>query len=257
MPDLEKIKIKDIKPSPYNPRTIDHKELKKLSNSMKEFGIIDPIIVNLNNMNIVGGHQRYSVLEHEGVQELNMIRLGKIGWVFKETEMDIPDEDTEKMVNISLNNIKGQWDDSKLTQILSDLEKKGKNFKLTGFDELDLKGMKLDHEVLVNVDELRTSANKLKDSMNQENSPEVSGEESNDEYVEGTDEEIIESDVPETEEEFLEELNEGLVRDEDDFVIAEVGTCPHCGKEINVDEFINSVTTDLLEVVDGLDNKEE
>ena len=253
MPDIETIQLKDIKPSPYNPRTIDHKELKKLSNSMKEFGIIDPIIVNLRNMNIIGGHQRHSVLKHEGVKELNMIRLGKIGWVFKETEMDIPDEDSEKMVNIALNNIQGQNDENKLTQILSDLESRGKNFKLTGFDELDLKGMKLDHEVLVNVDELRTSANNLKNNLSENVEEPLVDSVTGEEQVEET---FDEQDLPETDEEFLEEMNAGITREEDDFEVAESGVCPHCGKEINVEEFIESVTTDIISEVDGLNDSE-
>lgn len=257
MPDLEKIQLNKIKPSPYNPRTIDHKELRKLKNSMDEFGIIDPIIINLNNMNIVGGHQRYTVLQRDGVKELNMIRIGNIGWAFQDTNLNIPDEDTEKMVNIALNNIKGDWDESQLTQILADLEKRQKNFKLTGFDELDLKGMKLDHEVLVNVDELRTASTNLKNTMTENNS-----ETSEETPEEGSEEEVIQeagkfSDVPETDEEFLEEMNEGLVRDAEDFDIAETAKCPHCGKEINVEKFVESAMIDTLSEIDGLNDKEE
>ena len=50
----EKIKIEDIEPAEYNPRKISKKEYKKLSKSISEFGLVDPIIINLKNMHIIG-----------------------------------------------------------------------------------------------------------------------------------------------------------------------------------------------------------
>ena len=47
--NIKKIKIDDIKPASYNPRKIQQKDFEKLSNSIKEFGLVDPIIINLKN----------------------------------------------------------------------------------------------------------------------------------------------------------------------------------------------------------------
>ena len=49
--NLEKIKITDIIPAEYNPRLISDEEMNKLRNSLKEFGLVDPIVVNLQDSN--------------------------------------------------------------------------------------------------------------------------------------------------------------------------------------------------------------
>lgn len=147
--DLEKIKLTDIKPSEYNPRRISEKELTKLENSIREFGVVDPIIINLANDNtIIGGHQRYDILLKEYLDnkkdnDLNLIRLGDIGWVFKETELNIPSEDYEKALNIALNNISGEWDNPKIETILNDLDL---DISLTGFSEEDIEDIQFNSE---------------------------------------------------------------------------------------------------------------
>lgn len=62
MSGFEKININNIKPSDYNPRKISDTEYNKLSQSISEFGVISPIIINFRNNHIIGGHQRYDVL---------------------------------------------------------------------------------------------------------------------------------------------------------------------------------------------------
>ena len=141
--EIEKIKITDIKPAEYNPRQISSDELTKLTNSINEFGLVDPIIINLRNNKIIGGHQRYEVLinqymlDNNFYAELNMIRLGDIGWIFTDTDLKVEDEDHEKALNLALNKISGEWDTEKLGTILEELEINDFNIKLTGFDNLN------------------------------------------------------------------------------------------------------------------------
>lgn len=70
---MENRKVSDIKPSPYNPR-IDlkegDKEYEKIKNSIKEFGLVEPIVVNKLTGNIVGGHQRFKVIKELGYEEI-------------------------------------------------------------------------------------------------------------------------------------------------------------------------------------------
>ena len=142
--EIEKIKITDITPSEYNPRKISDEDYTKLKNSLNTFGLIDPIIVNLKNMHIVGGHQRYEVLLDEHMQnneflgELPMVRLGDVGFVFTDTNLSIKDEDHEKALNLALNKINGEWDLPKLESVLDDLEINGFDLEVTGFDLDDL-----------------------------------------------------------------------------------------------------------------------
>ena len=46
---IEKIKLNDIIPTDYNPRTITNEEIIKLQNSINTFGMVDPIIINRKN----------------------------------------------------------------------------------------------------------------------------------------------------------------------------------------------------------------
>ena len=112
--DFDKINIADISPATYNPRKISNTEYNKLSNSLNEFGVISPIIINLKNNHIIGGHQRFDVLMDEYIsdgsyEELELIRLGDIGWVFPSTDLRVKDLSTEKAMNLALNKV---WNNS-------------------------------------------------------------------------------------------------------------------------------------------------
>lgn len=142
--DIEKIKITDIIPAEYNPRQISDEELTKLSNSINEFGLVDPIIINLKNNKIIGGHQRYDVLINQYTlgnnfyAELNLLRFGDIGWVFTDTDLKIESKEHEKALNLALNKISGEWDFDKLSEVLEDLKISDFDITLTGFEDMEL-----------------------------------------------------------------------------------------------------------------------
>lgn len=142
--DFERIKITDLVPAPYNPRIISETEKEKLRNSLEEFGLVDPIVINLKNNHIIGGHQRYDaildqyMLDGEFTKELYLIRLGDIGWAFTETSLTLETPDHEKALNIALNKISGEWDIGKLETLFQDLEFNDFNLSLTGFDSNEL-----------------------------------------------------------------------------------------------------------------------
>ena len=151
--EIEHIKITDLKPAEYNPRRISEEDYQKLKNSISTFGLVDPIIVNLKNMHIVGGHQRYDVLldqsmeDNDFMAELPMIRLGDVGFVFTDTNLSIEDEAHEKALNLALNKISGEWDNDKLAEVLEDLDSSSLDLELTGFDELE-SSVLLDNDLL-------------------------------------------------------------------------------------------------------------
>src|SRR4030043_128694 len=121
---FEKVKLKDLIFSTYNPRkklTPKDDEYKKIKASINEFGYVDPIIVNSNNV-IVGGFQRGQVLKELGYKEIDIVRI------------DISPE-KEKALNIALNKISGEWDFTKLTGLLKEIKSNNEDdFFLTGFD---------------------------------------------------------------------------------------------------------------------------
>ena len=148
--EIEKIKITDIIPAEYNPRQISDEEMQKLQNSIDEFGLVEPIVLNLENNKIVSGHQRFDAILNQAMvdgdflEELYMIRLGGIGWVFTDTDLKIESEEHEKALNLALNKISGEWDPVKLADVIKDLEMKEFDIPLTGFDDIELEELDID-----------------------------------------------------------------------------------------------------------------
>lgn len=143
MSNFETIKITDIKPATYNPRTITDENFDKLKQSLNQYGLVDPIVINLKNENtIIGGHQRYKALldEHNTNTELYLIRLGDIGWVFDNLDLKVEDDTVEKLLNINLNqnNLMGEWDNEMLKGIFVDLKLNEVELDLTGFDDWEI-----------------------------------------------------------------------------------------------------------------------
>lgn len=141
---IKKINITDINEADYNPRTISDDEMTKLENSITEFGFVDPMIINLKNNKLIGGHQRYNALlslnmkKGNFAEELNLVELGDIGWVFPDMDLKIESEQHEKALNIALNKISGTWDNEKLFTLLEELEYDDMRIELTGFTDEEM-----------------------------------------------------------------------------------------------------------------------
>jgi DNA modification methylase len=119
---IRKIPISKINPATYNPRKNlkpDDSEYQKLLGSIDEFGYIDPLIWNKKTGNLVGGHQRLKILLAKGLKEIEV------------SVVDLPIE-KEKLLNIALNKISGEWDREKLAHLLDGIPEL--DLKLTGFD---------------------------------------------------------------------------------------------------------------------------
>ncbi len=64
MIQIVKRKISELKPADYNPRRMTETQEEHITNSLQEFGFVDPIIINVNPARkdvIIGGHQRVKV----------------------------------------------------------------------------------------------------------------------------------------------------------------------------------------------------
>ena len=154
---FDTINFEEIIPAEYNPRLISDTEYSQLGNSIKEFGLVDPIIINLKNNKIIGGHQRFKVLTEEytlNPQEyatLPLLRLGDIGWIFTNKDLELNTKEEEKALNIALNKISGEWDYPKLNLVIDDLlDDHTFDIDLTGFDMLDMKDLNIDLDKLDN-----------------------------------------------------------------------------------------------------------
>ena len=159
---IENKLITDLKPATYNPRQISTKQYNDLKESVKRFGLVDPIIINKDNT-VVGGHQRLKIakelkyidiecvvldLSKAEERELN-IRLNKntgdfdmdilanefdidelTDWGFKHIDLDINidklEDDKEDSATITIK----EDDLVKAKELYNDLKDKGYNVKI-------------------------------------------------------------------------------------------------------------------------------
>ena len=74
--EIVKIKIKDLRSNPYQPRKVfDEEALKELSESIKEHGVFQPIIVkrSIKGYEIIAGERRVKASEMAGLEEVPAI----------------------------------------------------------------------------------------------------------------------------------------------------------------------------------------
>ncbi len=93
--------VEKLNPAPYNPRKWSEDAIAQLTESIKSFGLVDPILVNsaTDRKNVViGGHFRLKVAKDLGIKEVPVVYI------------DIPDIEREKELNIRLNKNLGDWD---------------------------------------------------------------------------------------------------------------------------------------------------
>ena len=73
---IEEVAIHLLKLSEYNPRTLSDTQEETLTKSIKEYQLLDPLVVNKfkgrENV-IVSGHQRYKVAKKLGYKEVPVV----------------------------------------------------------------------------------------------------------------------------------------------------------------------------------------
>lgn len=156
---IEKIKVEEINPAPYNPRKDlqpGDSEYEKLKKSILEFGYVEPLVWNKQTKNLVGGHQRFKVLVNDGIKEVDVSVV----------DLDIT---KEKALNIALNKISGEWDLDKLAELLQELSESSLGFEVTGFDQNEwnelIESLPIDSEIDAPVEEDNFDVNAAVESI--------------------------------------------------------------------------------------------
>lgn len=98
---IEYVPTSELKKADYNPRVWTKEQSVQLKESIKKYGLVDPLLLNSapNRKNIViGGHFRLEVIKDLGIKEVPVVYI------------NISDIEKEKELNIRLNKNTGEFD---------------------------------------------------------------------------------------------------------------------------------------------------
>jgi hypothetical protein len=126
---IEEVDINEIIPYKNNPREIPMESVQKVMNSIKEFGNNQPIVVDGDNV-IVVGHTRWKALKQLGKKKAFIIKR------------DFSKNDA--MAYRIMDNRSGEeskWENKLLAQELNMLKDKNFNLDLTGFNLTELENL--------------------------------------------------------------------------------------------------------------------
>jgi ParB-like chromosome segregation protein Spo0J len=129
--EIREVPIEDIKPAEYNPRQdlrpgdADYEALRR---SVETFDLVAPLVWNQRSGNLVGGHQRLKVLREGGATTVAV------------SVVDL-DPAEEKVLNVALNRIRGEWDYPKLKDLLLVLDTGAVDITLTGFEMAEIEDL--------------------------------------------------------------------------------------------------------------------
>ena len=122
--EIEYLAIDDLTPYEKNARTHDEYQIEKLKNSLKEFGFINPVIIDENNMILVG-HGRIMGAKELGIETVPCIRIKYLT------------DDQKKAYILADNKLSdlGGWDLDLLNEELISIDL---DMSMFGFDEIEL-----------------------------------------------------------------------------------------------------------------------
>jgi len=115
-----------LRPAPYNPNVMSGAEMESLCRSIRQWGLVDPIVARRADRMVIGGHQRLEAAKALGMTKVPVVYV------------DV-DENQAKALNIALNKIHGEWDLPKLGELLEELrDLPDLDETLTGFDPKEM-----------------------------------------------------------------------------------------------------------------------
>ena len=131
---IERKKLADLKPAPYNPRTSTKQQEENLKASLEKFGVVEPVIFNKQTGHIVGGHFRVRELKKLGHKEIDCVVV------------DLNEED-EKELNIRLNANTGDFDWERLANEWDAEQLLDWGLKIPNFEPAELEAEEDDFDV--------------------------------------------------------------------------------------------------------------
>jgi len=127
-PDYKKISVESLIPYARNSRTHSDEQVAQIAASIREFGFLNPIIID-GEKGIIAGHGRVLAAQKLGLESLPCIEANHL-------------TDAQRRAYVIADNklaLNAGWDDAMLRVEFADLTESGFNLELTGFslDEID------------------------------------------------------------------------------------------------------------------------
>lgn len=127
-PDYKKISVESLIPYARNSRTHSDEQVAQIAASIREFGFLNPIIID-GEKGIIAGHGRVLAAQKLGLESLPCIEATHL-------------TDAQRRAYVIADNklaLNAGWDDAMLRVEFADLAESGFNLELTGFslDEID------------------------------------------------------------------------------------------------------------------------
>jgi DNA modification methylase len=126
---IEQVPIDLLRPDPANPRRIGDAELDALERSIREYGVVQPVLARRADRTVIGGHQRLVAARRLGLATV------PVSWLDLSLEQ-------ARVLGLALNRIGGTWDEALLARLLAELGD-GANVDLTlsGFGEDEVRDL--------------------------------------------------------------------------------------------------------------------
>ena len=125
--EMQLVSISKLVPYQNNARTHSPAQIQKLRSSLREFGFVNPIIID-RDYNVIAGHGRIAAAREEGISEVPCVFVDHL-------------TEAQKKAYILADNrmaMDAGWDEELLRVELEALEEMGFDLGMTGFDEKEL-----------------------------------------------------------------------------------------------------------------------
>ena len=129
-PNYKTVLVSDLIPYARNSRTHSEVQINKIASSIKEFGFLNPVLIDKDN-GIIAGHGRVMAAQKLGLKEVPVLQIGHLS-------------ETQKRAYIIADNrlaLDAGWDDEMLRVEFAELADDGFNLELTGFDLVEIKAL--------------------------------------------------------------------------------------------------------------------
>lgn len=125
--EMQLISVAQLIPYQNNARTHSKEQINKLRSSIREFGFVNPVIID-REYNVIAGHGRIAAAREENITEVPCVFVDHL-------------TEAQKKAYILADNrmaLDAGWDEDLLRVELEALEEMGYDLGLTGFDEKEL-----------------------------------------------------------------------------------------------------------------------